>query len=239
MKPSAFLPLAPIVLLAGFSLTAAPRARAATYTIQPLTEAESKDTKIYVSVPNSNFSSNLSVVSADITDFRSLVQFDLSAIAGLTAADITTASLRLYVTGLNTNALSTATSATVTVSPILNEWRETAADAGIAPLATWNAFFGTTPTLTFGGVAASQTVTGIGYFDWDITTLVKSWKDGTLANNGLFLQAPGPQGDVGIADTDTPAFAPALIVTSPIPEPATAGLGLVGLLGLALRRRRP
>ncbi|MDB6072250.1 MAG: sorting protein [Verrucomicrobiales bacterium] len=235
MKPSAFLPLA---LVAGFCLQSAPQARAATFTIQPLTEAESKDTKIYVSVPNSNFSSNLTVVSSDITDFRSLVQFDLSAIAGLTAADITTASLRLYATGLNTNALSNETSATVTVSPILTDWRETSADAGIAPLATWNAFFGTTPTLTFGAVAATGTVTGVGYFDWDITTLVKSWKDGTLTNYGMMLQAPGPLGDVGISDTDTPAFAPALIVTSPVPEPTAAGLGVLGVLGLALRRRR-
>lgn len=235
MKPSALLFPA---LLAGLFLPSAPQATAAVFTVQPLTEAESKDTKIYVSVPTSNFSSNLTVVSSDITDFRSLVQFDLSAIAGLTAADITTASLRLYVTGLNTNALSTETSATVTVSPILSAWRENASDAGIAPLATWSAFFGTTPTLTFGAVAASQTVTGVGYFDWDITALVKSWKDGTLTNNGMLLQAPGPLGDVGIADTDTPAFAPALIVTSPIPEPAAAGLGLLSLMGLALRRRR-
>lgn len=225
------------MLLAGFILLTDDQAAAAVFTIQPQNEAESKDTKIYSSVAGSNFSSNLKVVSADITDFRSLVQFDLSAVAGLMAADITTASLRLYVTGLNTNGLSAATSVPVTVSPILGDWRETSADPGTAPLATWSAFFGTTPTISYGAVSATQNAAGVGYFDWDITSLVKSWKDGRQANYGVFLQAPGPLGDVGIADTDTPAFAPALIISSPVPEPASSGLVILSLLGLALRRR--
>jgi len=227
-----------LALLAGFLLLTDDKTTAAVFTIQPQNEAESKDTKIYSSVAGSNFSSNLSVVSADITDFRSLVQFDLSAVAGLLAADITSASLRLYVTGLNTNDLSTATSVPVTVSPILGDWRETSTDPGSAPLATWSAFFGTTPTITYGAVAAMQNATGVGYFDWDITNLVKSWKDGSQANYGVFLQAPGPLGDVGISDTDTPAFAPALIISSPVPEPATSGLVILSLMGLALRHRR-
>lgn len=226
-----------LALLAGIFLHSTEKASAATFTIQPQNEAESKDTKIYISVPTSNFSSNLSVVSPDITDFRSLVQFDLSAIAGLGSADITTATLRLYSTGLNTNAMSTATSVPVTVSPILSDWRENSTDPGTAPLATWNAFFGTTPTITAGAVAATQNVTGVGYFDWDITALVQSWKNGAQPNFGVLLQAVGPLGDVGIADTDTPAFGPALIITSPIPEPSGALL-LLGLCPLMLRRSK-
>lgn len=145
--------------------------------------------------------------------------------------------MRWYATGLNLNAESTTASAVVTVSPIFPDWKELADDAGSAPIATWSALFGTTPTITFGAVAASQTVTGVGYFDWDITTLVKSWQDGSLANCGLLLQAPNPQGDVGIADTDAPAFAPALIITYPIPEPSAAVL-LPGLCLVLLRRCR-
>ena len=225
-------------LLAGFLLVTSFTAGAATFTIQPQNETASKDTKIYSTVPASNFSSNLNVVSADITDFRSLVQFNLSTLLGLTAADITSASLRLYVSGLNTNAQSTSTSAVVTVSPILGDWRETNADVGPAPLATWNAFFGATPTILFGSVVASQTVTGVGFFDWDITALAKSWQDGSQTNYGVLLQAPGPLGDVGIADTDSlgAAFAPALIVTSPVPEPTAGVLGILGVLSLTLRR---
>ena len=133
---------------------------------------------------------------------------------------------------------ASATSVPVTVSPILGDWRETSADPGTAPLATWSAVFGTTPTISYGAVSATQNAAGVGYFDWDITSLVKSWKDGRQANYGVFLQAPGPLGDVGIADTDTPAFAPALIISSPVPEPASSGLVILSLLGLALRRRR-
>jgi hypothetical protein len=223
--------------VAGLFFPLAVMAPAAVFTIQPQTEAASKDTKVYASVPLSNFSSNLNVVSADITDFRAMVQFDLSALLGLTAGNISSASLRLYSTGLNLNAQSSAASAVVTVSPIFSDWKESPDDAGSAPLGTWSALFGTSPTITYGAVAASQTVTGVGYFDWDITTLVRSWQDGTQANFGLLLQAPGPQGDVGIADTDTPAFAPALIVTSPIPEPSAAVL-LMGLCPVLLRRSR-
>jgi MYXO-CTERM domain-containing protein len=228
------------VPVGSFLLALTLSAQAAVFTIQPTDEPASKDTKIYASVPTSNFSSNLNVVSADITDFRSMVQFDLTSLLGIDAADITNAVLRLYVTGLNLNAQSTSTSAVVTVSPILSDWKENAADAGSAPLATWSAFFGTAPTITYGSVAATQTLSAIGYYDWDITNLVRSWQDGSQGNFGMLLQAPGPLGDVGIADADSngAAFAPALIVTSPVPEPGATVLGMASLLGLALRRRR-
>jgi hypothetical protein len=218
-----------------FALTTAP-AVATTFTIQPQTEAESKDTKIYVSFSTSNFSSNLNVVSADITDFRSLIQFDTSSLAVLGVDEISSAVVRLYSTGLNTTGLSTATSVSITLSPILNPWKENAGDAGSAPLATWDAFFGPAPTLTFGGVASTQTVTGVGYFDLDVTALVKSWVGGTGVNHGLLIEALGPMGDVGIADTDTPAFAPALLVTT-VPEPSSL-LALGAATLFILRRRR-
>ena len=222
-------------LLAILPLAAAP-ALATTFTIQPQNETESKDTKIYASLPTGNFSSNLNVVSADITDFRSLIQFDTSSLAVLGVNDISSAVVRLYVTGLNTNGLSTATSVNVTLSPIQNPWKETSADSGSAPLATWDAFFGSNPTLSIGSVASSQSVTGVGYFDWDVTALVKDWVGGTKVNHGLLIQAPGPLGDAGIADTDTPAFAPALIVNA-VPEPSSL-ITLGAATTLLLRRRR-
>ena len=212
---------------------------AAAIAIQPQSEAESRDTKLYASVPTGNFSSNLNVVSQDITDFRALVQFDLAPLALLGADGIASATIRLYATGLNTTGLSTAATVPVTLSPILHPWRENATDPGADPLATWDAFYGGNPTLGVGAVAATQSVTGPGFFDWDVTALLKSWRDGTLANHGVMIQAVGPLGDVGIADVDAsgPGFGPALIVTS-VPEPSTSAIALAALT-IPVRRRRP
>ncbi len=222
---------------AALAVVTAPAAVGAVYSIQPQNEAESKDTKVYASVATSNFSSNLNVVSADITDFRALVQFDLTALAAVAADDIASASVRLYVTGLNLNAQSTSASAQVNLRPITGAWRENAADPGAAPLATWDALFGATPTLAVGAVAASQTVSAVGYYDWDVTALVKAWKNGTQPNDGLLIEAPGPLGDVGIADTDVPSQGPALIVTT-VPEPASGLFGLLACGLLSVRRQR-
>jgi hypothetical protein len=220
------------------ALIAASTCPAAVLTIQPSTEAESRDTKIYASQANGNFSSNLNAVSADITDFRSLIAFDQLGAAGLTAGEITSATLRIYVTGLNTTAQSTATSARLDLLTINSAWRETASEIGVAPLATWNAFFGATPTLTVGAVLVSQTITGAGFVDFDITTLAQAWVSGTQGNYGVMIQAPGPNGDVGIADVDSAgaANAPALILNT-IPEPGVAGLLLLGATVLGRRRR--
>jgi hypothetical protein len=227
-------------ILSAFSLSICLPSTAATFTIQPTTEAASKETKVYVTVPTSNFSSNLNLVSADITDFRSLLQFDLSAMVGVNSADISTAVIRLYVTGFNTNNVAGNTSANISVSPISSAWKENAADAGSAPLATWDALFGASPTITYGSAVSSQTATAVGFWDFDVTNLVKSWQDASVANHGVLLQTVGTGQDVGIADVDStpgvPGSAPALIVTT-VPEPSAALLlGLLSL-GSGLRRR--
>jgi hypothetical protein len=213
-------------------------ANAATFTIQPQSEAESKDTKIYTSVPTSNFSSNLNAVSDDVTAFQGLVAFDTSSLASILAAEIDSAHVRLYVTGLNTTAQTSATSAVVTLSPILDDWRETTASSGVAPLATWSALYGATPTIGVGGALVSQTINGVGFYDFDITSLAKTWVSGGAANYGVLIKAPGPQGDVGIADVDAAGagFGPALIVKT-VPEPSTL-YGVSVLAVLAARRRQ-
>jgi hypothetical protein len=209
----------------------------AQFTIQPLTEAASKETKIYGSVPTSNFSSNLNVVSQDVgAHFLSLVQFDLSSLP-FPAAEITQAFITLYVTGLGASG-GPASGGDVTLSPILDDWRETAADPGVAPLATYDAFFGTTPTIDVGGVAATQTVTGAGFVNWDVTSLVQSWAADPAGNHGVLIGLATGGGDIGIADVDSspgvPGSAPSLTV---VPEPGTAA-ALLGGAGLLLARRR-
>jgi len=222
----ALRPLAATILL---STTAAQ----AQFAIQPLTEATSKETKIYGSVPTGNFSSNLNIVSQDVgAHFLSLVQFDLSSLP-FPAAEITQAYITLHASGLGVGGGPVA-GGTVTLSPILDRWRETAADPGPAPLATYDAFFGPTPTLDVSPVVASQSVTGAGFFEWDVTSLVQAWANGSQDNFGVLIQLSSNGGDIGFADVDSapgvPGSAPKLTV---VPEP-TAAVALLGGAGVLL-----
>ena len=225
-------------LLAAVLLGASPGASA--QVIQPLNEAESKDAKIYGTLPTLSLQSDLNVVSQDVgAHFLALLQFDLTAIT-LAPADITGATLTLYSTGLGLSG-GPAVGGTVTVSPILNEWRETAGSPGTAPLATYNAFFGTgtAQTLSFGPAVASQNVTGAGFVEWDITNLVKSWKEGTQQNHGVLLQISSNGGDIGFADVDS---APGVAGSQPrltvVPEPGVGLLAISGMSALLFHRRR-
>lgn len=226
--------------IAALALTAGSTASHAQFIFQPTTEATSKDAKIYSSLPTSSLQSNLDLVSPDITLFAALLQFDLASLP-LLASQITSATLTLYTPSLGIRGGPGGgpepVGGSVSLSPILNAWRETAADPGTAPLATYDAFYGTTPTLGFGAAVATQDVTAPGYVTWDITNTVKAWADGSLANNGLFIQLTTDGGAVQFEDADSglAANAPKLTV---VPEPSTAALlGGTALLGL-LRRRR-
>jgi hypothetical protein len=207
--------------------------------IQPLTEATSKDAKIYVTLGGSSLQSDLSVVSQDTTaHFLSLVQFDLSSVT-LTSLQITGATLTLYSTGLGVSGIPTPPPGTVTISPILDDWKELAGDPGSAPLATYNNFFGTTPPLHFGSAVASQTVTGAGFVNWDITNLVKAWKDGSQQNYGVIIQLSSNGGDVGFADTDsTPGVAGSAPKLTIVPEPGSVLLAFTGVGMILFRRKR-
>ncbi len=229
------------VLAASLALSAASASAQLSFTIQPLTETTSKDAKIYSSVPTSNFTSNLNVTSADIgAHFLSLVQFDLSSLGAINANDITSATFTLYSTGIGASGGPVA-GGDVTISPLLDAWRENSTDAGDAPLATYDAFFGGAPTIHYGNSIATQTVTTTGFVTWDITGLVKSWVNGSQANDGVLVQLATSGGDVGFADVDSSpgiaGSAPALTVHA-VPEPSVVTLGVVGVVGLLSRRRR-
>lgn len=215
-------------------------AAAQTYFIQPQDESTSKDTKIYNSTPTSNFSSNLNLTSPDTgAFFSSLVQFSLATVpAGKT---ITNATLTLYCTGVGPSGVPNANGGAVTVQPITSGWSETTADAAVAgapPLATYNAIYGTPPTITLGNVVATTVVNGAGFVTWDITSLAQQWENGTLANNGVYLRfgTSVTNGDLGFADVDSsPTVAgsmPSLTIT--VPEPSTTMAMIVGGFGLCV-----
>lgn len=240
MKHHSYLPL---LGAAAWGLLAAAQAAAQTFFIQPTSEAASKDSKIYISVPDSNFQSDLSLISPDITFFSSLLQFDLSSLAAVNSANVVSAYITLYCTGVGIS--SEGGGGTITMAPILGSWREDAGSLGTAPIATYNNVFGNRAgTIPIGSVVASQNVTGEGFYQFDITNLAKSWIANPSSNNGVFFRLSTTEGDVGIADSDSspdiagssPSFT---VNVNPVPEP-TAGL-LLGLssIGLLARRRRP
>ena len=222
-------------------LGAVSQSHAQTFTVQPQTEAASKDAKIYTSIAGNSLQSDLNVVSQDTgAHFLSLVQFDLSSVT-LTSLQISSATLTLYSTGLGISGIASPPPGTVTISPILDDWKELSGDPGSAPLATYANFFGTTPTLHFGSAVASQTVTGAGFVSWDITSLVKAWKDSSQPNYGVIIQISSAGGDVGFADVDSSpgvaGSAPKLTVAA-VPEPGSALLACAGFGVMFLRRKR-
>jgi hypothetical protein len=211
--------------------------------IQPSTEATSKETKAYGHQPSSALNSNIAVTTpAAGAHFVSLVQFDLSSINAANADAIINAYLRLY-------SPLVAAGGTVTISPMLTDWREEDAAPGTAPVATYDALFGFTfegepvaPTLSWGPAIASVEILTSGFYEWDVTNIVKSWYSSSTANYGFMIQATGAGAvNITLADVDShpgvAGSAPALVV---VPEPSStiALLGGVGLLCL-FRRRSP
>ena len=103
------------------------------------------------------------------------IQFDLSAIpAGYTSADITKASLKLYV-----NAVTTAGS--FNVDYVNGTWTESTLDASNAPA------LGTTIAASVPLITKDKNQ----YILVDVTTAVQAWLSGT-ANDGIALVANSP-----------------------------------------------
>ena len=105
----------------------------------------------------------------------SFIQFDLSSIpSGYTSADITKASLKLYV-----NAVTTAGS--FNVDYVNGTWTETTIDASNAPA------LGTTIVASVPLTTADKNQ----YILVDVTTAVQAWLSGT-PNDGIALVANSP-----------------------------------------------
>ena len=134
----------------------------------------SADAYTSTATPTTNFGAKtlLDVESASQTSY---IQFDLSAIpAGYTSAEITKATLKLYV-----HAVTKAGS--FNVDYVDGTWSENTIDAGNAPA------LGTT-------IAASVPLTTADknqYILLDITTAVQAWLSGT-ANDGIALVGNSP-----------------------------------------------
>jgi hypothetical protein len=129
------------------------------------------DAYVTSAMPNQNNGTATTIRVA--TGINALLRFDLSTLpAGTTGADIARANLRLAVNGA-------PTAGSINVRAILVAWPETSVAFNNAP-ALGSIYYAAFPII-------AQDADN---FVWiDVTTLVRDWVNGTLANNGLALVA--------------------------------------------------
>lgn len=126
---------------------------------------------------NNNFgtNANLRVSKSSSQIFRSTLKFSLATLpSGVTAANVTQARLRLWV-----NSTSNIFGS-ITLTPITSSWDE---------LTLTNALAG---ALIFGTskIAELPINSGSDFISIDVTTWVKAWVSGTVANEGFQIE-PG------------------------------------------------
>jgi hypothetical protein len=212
--------------LASFCLAGiANPASAAVLVLQP--GAEGKDTWVYNSQDFDHGSEFQLQANASSIDQRILLEF-----AGVGAisptATITSAALELYrFEGFSDTGI------TLDAHRILSSWVETAT-------------YSTQPT--YGSSAESSAlVTTNGWYSWDLTSLVQSWVNGSVTNNGVAIYDHGSSFYQRFYSSDANTdLRPRLTIeyenaNNAVPEPASLALlacGGAGLIGGVFRKRR-
>jgi hypothetical protein len=118
--------------------------------------------------PTTNYGGQIFLISGTHADYgktRSFLQFKLPPL--LSGANISSAKLYL-------NQYATAAKQQVNLYPVTSSWS--------SPTVTWN----TQPTI--GNQLTSTTVSGVGEYNWDLTSLAKGWYNGTTKNYGISLR---------------------------------------------------
>ena len=139
-----------------------------------------------------------------------LVHFDLTSIPS--NAIVTQAALQLYVTGWGGSDITMDAHC---IKRIVNLCE-----------ATWNQAqhgepwgqAGCNDTTTDRCAGAESTVTSSGihkWYDFELTALVQGWVNGSIANNGLLLRAPGSTSSLWFASAQNPTVSlrPKLVIT--------------------------
>lgn len=208
--------------------------------LQPA-EADLKDTFGYEFLPtfpagnlNSGGFANYLAVGATTTGHttKSLIEFDLSTVS-LTAAEVTSATLEVFaidttLTGFGANP-TVGSPLTVNLLALDGAWDEDMVA------------YSTIPT-----TAGQYTSTVVSDFNttvsFDMTQLVKDWLDGSLANNGLLLEADtavggSPSWVYSVFNSSLAGNGPKLTI---VPEPTGLVLALCALPAAAwiYRKRR-
>ncbi len=241
-------------------LAACPWASAATLTL-----AAVADTSIFEAKPDANLGATTLVAGTNqaYSRSRALFRFDLGALPS--GAVVTDVQVALYVTRQpDPDQHAGPVGSDFSIYRMFVSWGEgsgsdTTGSAAMAGDATWNErHFAANSWATPGGLigtdfadAASATtaIAGIGGYVWGSTSGlvddVTFWQANPAANFGFILasqneSALGSGRRFGSKEQPGGAIQPAqLVVTYTLaPEPAAAGLWLLGMTGLALRRGR-
>jgi hypothetical protein len=132
------------------------------------TVTASNDSYVYEFFPTTNYGSQTIMYATNTVagfETRSLVLFNVSSISINSSSVV---KLLLYKTGVGFNNVS--------VQRITSTWLENNV--------TWNNKPNTAEIYDMNGLAQA-----VGFYSWDITDLVRGWKNGTYTNYGLLLNA--------------------------------------------------
>jgi len=172
-----------------------------------------------VYAPDTNYCESEPLKVGYKQQYASLLRFDLSAIPS--GARVTRAELQLYATGWGGTDISVgAYYITRTVSMCQVTWNRSRSTE------SWGQA-GARSTLTDRRPAPENAVTTRGARAWyalDITAAARGWVDGSLANNGVLLEAAYSVGSFYFASAHygTVSYRPRLVLTYSTPETVTA-----------------
>lgn len=217
MKPSTWFKY---VLLAGLALSPT---LALSHTLQVTDDTENNLSQLN---QNNGNAANLLIKNAGTGGDRPVfLHFELSTLpAGITAADVDKATLRVFVHDIDNPG-------DVEVHQVMDPWAEDTLTQGLVDTAVVN----------LDPVAlATRTITTADkkhYLTFDVTQLVKDWVNGVFANNGLaILPSLGGDGDVritvGVKEKNDPSIPAEIEVALIGPEGPTGVQGDPGPPGV-------
>ena len=180
------------------------------------------DTTLHRDNQDTNFGNDTSLVvdkgGSGLGSERTAVRFDLSSLPS--GAVITSAYLRLEATSV-TDPLE------IEAYELIEGWDENTATYNNASLGT--------PFTTAGGTVNSTvldavTVDSPGAYQWDITSLVESWQNGTSVNNGVLLGSSQTGNEDAQFGSRESSAGPQLVIefTTPASPPNSAPVASAG-----------